>query len=216
MNPPEYYFKVISGTGLLGELIEFFIGGRGGYYSDILIVNQQNRKPITMEFEFKQGRNFFSLPLIPLDGDCSIEGLFGDEIDKISMVSTYYESEWLIYSDIVKTLDSIETTKGYVVIAKEDFTLNVEGYKELDESLTLPEIIVKPGWNLIGTHSKLIKLNRLFKSHKDDVRVIRYYKGLFGAGLEELDEEEELVESEAYWVFLDRHSEIKLSPITGK
>ncbi len=209
-NPPEYYFKASVGSSWIEELLALLTGETGKIvvYSDFLTVAQGEKKQKSIVFEFKEGRNFFSLPLISAQD--LIQNLFGDDLEKISAIAVYDNGEWKLHTPLEEEF-TIEPVKGYIIIAKEDFEVEFSGYEESD-SFEKPSIVVEQGWNLIGTYSKAVRVKRFFAG-KDGVRVVRYEKGIFTEGLEELRDESELNEEEAYWVYSDKRFELK--PITG-
>ncbi len=218
-NPPEYYFianpKASGFAGLfytsLENIAHLLTSAKlNGFNSNSLRVHQKQREPKRITLSFEEGRNFFSIPLIP--DDFSIESIFEGYLDKIDLIGFYDVGEWKIYSEgFSEDFDSILPTKGYVLVANEDFEVNVLGNAELPSSGTIfskPLVTLHPGWNLIGTYSKQVSVERFFRGQS--VKVVRYS----GGDVSELEIEDEINGEESYWV--KSSVAVRLKPITGK
>jgi hypothetical protein len=120
-----------------------------------------------IERKFVDGFNYFSIPAVT-DDRFSLDDVFtNNELrdvdtsisDKIESIWTYREGEWKNYHPSAPSNDfnTLEAGQGYIVDAKENFTV----YPAVDtnlsrvdsDSLVLPaENDISRGWNLIGSY----------------------------------------------------------------
>ena len=106
---------------------------------------------VTFQFHLKKGWNLISIPLSL--SNYSVESVFGPIMEYIEEIWTYDASDpddpWKLYRpgapSFVNEITEIDLSLGYIVIVKEDVTLNITG--EPISSFTFKLYV---GWNLIG------------------------------------------------------------------
>ena len=145
----------------------------------------------------KKGANLVSIPIVP--GDQTIEGLFGEKLDKVTSIK-YYDpenKEWLSYQPDApdNTLEMIPEGAAFYTEAKEDVTVDIIGTAKnfLDTSLYA-------GWNLIGVAKEITpkgfaENNKQFMYDYDTVYTFDE-KGNFVA----LAADDKIIPGKGYWL----------------
>lgn len=136
--------------------------------------NRQTRIS-TIKREFKQGWNYFSLPIETSQG-YDIDELFDGK--DIETVWTYENGEWINHHPDAEenSLESIRGGQGYIVKSNQEFVSAPVIDPSLDqinssEPVKPAQKDLEPGWNLIGSYwarDKMAKYDEAFRNIPDD------------------------------------------------
>ena len=189
-----------------GCLIDDGTGSGEGCELNLETDSLQCRALVDFTLTIKPGINFVSIPLI-LENK-SIENIFAGHIDKIFRIYSYQEA-WKAYyfeKPILSSLTSIDEGKGYIIFAKEGFSISLQGYTKLGNTAPYTKLgfNLVQGWNLIGS----------FK----DVSVSEYLAGKDYGAVFEFDEDDRvynqlsntdvLSKDKGYWVFMNSAGQV--------
>jgi len=169
------------------------------------------RALVSSSLQVKQGVNFVSIPVI-LENK-SIQDIFYGLENKITRVYGYQEGWKAYYFDKTElsSLQDIEEGEGYIIIAKEPFTMNLQGYtKNLNNNIIeRPVFTLRQGWNLIGTFSGDMKVSEFLAGLDYNTESVFEYNNVYN----KLNADSILKKDKAYWVYMN--AEGVISPVSG-
>lgn len=147
-------------------------------------------------FEFVTGWNIISFYLTPLQND--IESIFGGNLLKISIIKNNDSYYIATNESHLNTLGEVQPGFGYLVHAKENFTLAVEGMTSTTGSIGL-----KSGWNLIGCPwNTQQNISELFDASSEEIYTAKDFDYIYNLD-DPFNTLETIVPGKGYFINID-------------
>jgi len=166
---------------------------------------------IRRSYRLRQGWNLVSTPIIPENRNVRV--VFADIMNNLDKIYAY-ERGWKVFnanSDIPSNLYEIKPGQAYWIKMTNSDVWDVEGslfVVEGDKPPRPPEILVSPGWNLIGVHSLYkLEMNDYFENIDGDYLSLWTYENGQPVKLD-INSNPILRPGDGYWLFMKDEGEI--------